>query len=371
MTLRPIAPATAAQPPQKSLDVGTHPNRNAVHASPPPSMVYRKLGQTGLDVSVISLGSWVTHDYQIGVSKVKTIMQSGYEAGINFFDNAEAYAQGKSEQIMGQALWELGIPRSDVVLSTKIFFGSSPSPRPTARGLSRKHIVEGMSGSLSRLNVDHVDVIFAHRFDSSVPMEEIVRGFNHILDRGWAFYWGTSEWSPAAIEEAHDVATRLRLIPPCVEQAQYSVLHRKKVEMEYRNLCLRKGMGLTTFSPLACGLLSGKYSPGAPIPEGSRFGVERYKFLADRWLQEDKIQAAATLNAMASEVGVTSAQLALAWCISNPLVSTVITGATDVSHVKENVGALSILPSLTPVLKSRIETAIGSHSGVAMGTQPA
>ena len=365
MRQRPVASAAAPQP------ALVRPNIPVKDTSPLSSMVYRKLGQTGLDVSVLSLGSWVTHDYQIGVSKVKDIMQCGYEAGINFFDNAEAYAHGKSEQIMGQALWELGIPRSDVVLSTKLFFGSSPNPRPTARGLSRKHIVEGMGDSLRRLNVDHVDVVFAHRYDPSVPLEEVVRAFNHVLDRGLAFYWGTSEWSPAAIEEAHEIAARLRLIPPCVEQAQYSVLHRQRVEMEYHNLCCKKGMGLTTFSPLACGLLSGKYSPGAAIPEGSRFGVERYKFLADRWLQEEKVEAAARLAAMAGEMGITSAQLALAWCISNPQVSTVITGATDVKHIEENIGALSVVPSLTPIVKTRIEAALGSHSGIAMGKQPA
>lgn len=361
-------------------------------------MQYRKLGRTGLDVSLISFGSWVTLDYQIGVPEAKAIMQSCYNAGVNFvswrllhiqfmhaysdsswftslltaththvqFDNAEVYAHGESERIMGQALHELGLPRSDIVLSTKVFFGAVKDPRPTAKGLSRKHIIEGVKASLERLRVDHVDVVFAHRPDPSVPMEEVVRAFNWVIDKGWAFYWGTSEWPASSIAEAHVVAAQLGLIPPCAEQPQYSLLHRERVEVEYEPLYSRYGVGLTTFSPLACGLLTGKYSRG-DIPVGSRFGVERYKFIADRWLREDALTAAAGLGPIANELGATPAQVALAWCAANPRVSTVLTGATSVKQVEENVAALSLLPELTPERIQRIEQAVGSHPTIAMG----
>ncbi|KAL4523004.1 hypothetical protein Ndes2526B_g07813 [Nannochloris sp. 'desiccata'] len=344
-------------------------------------MQYRKLGHTGLDVSLISFGSWVSFDYQLGIPQAKEIMQACYESGVNFFDNAEVYAHGKSEEIMGAALYELisegNFSRSDIILSTKIYFGATKEPTPTAKGLSRKHIIEGLKDSLRRLNVDYVDVVFAHRPDPTTPIEETVRAFNWVIEQGWAFYWGTSEWPVEAIQEAHAIAERLNLIPPCVEQPQYNLLHRHRVEVEYAPLygmhsspiaqangsstitiTTRGGMGLTTFSPLACGLLTGKYGTSGTIPPGSRFSIERYKFLADRWLLEDKLKKAEALRPLAAEIGATPAQLALAWCAANPRVSTVLTGATRVEQVYENVKALEFVGKLTPEFLKRIDEAL-------------
>ena len=338
---------------------------------PRPPMEFRKLGRTGLDVSVIGFGSWVSFDYQVGVPAAKAIIAAAHAGGVNFFDNAEVYAHGRSEEIMGQALRELCIPRQDLVISTKVFFGDSPAPAPSARGLSRKHVIEGTKASLVRLQLDYVDIVFAHRPDPTTPIEETVRAFNWVIDQGLAFYWGTSEWPAAAIEEAHAVAARLGLVGPAAEQPQYSLLHRSRVEVEYDRLYEPYGTGLTTFSPLACGMLSGKYggSSGA-VPEDSRFGIERYKFLADRWLQPEKLAAAAALRPLAAELGATPAQLALAWCAANPRVSCVLTGASKVEQVEENLGALLLLPRLTPEVLARIEAAVGSSSSVELGKQP-
>jgi len=262
---------------------------------------------------------------------------------------------------MGQVFAELQIPRSDIVLTTKVFFGSTKEPKPSAKGLSRKHIIEGVKASLQRMRMDYVDVVYAHRPDPTTPIEETVRAFNYVIDNGMAFYWGTSEWSTEQIQEAHAVASRLGLIGPSVEQPQYNLLHRRRVEIEYEPLYKQHGLGLTPWSPLASGLLSGKYSSGKKeLPEGSRFTLERYKFLGEKYLQEDKLKAAAALGHVAEELGATSAQLALAWCAANPNVSSVLTGASKVEQVRENLKALEFLPKLTPDVMQRISEATGS-----------
>lgn len=339
------------------------------------AMEYRKLGRTGLDVSILSFGSWVSFDYQLGVPEAKAIIKEAFDHGVNFFDNAEVYAHGASEEIMGEALKQLCIPRTDIVISSKVYFGASKAPKPTAKGLSRKHIVEGVRQSLARLQLEYLDVVFAHRPDPTTPVEETVRAFNYVIDQGLAFYWGTSEWPASAIEEAHSVAERLGLIPPCAEQPQYSIVHRKRVEIEYDSLYQRYGTGLTTFSPLACGLLTGKYNTmynthgtAAQVPPtGSRFSVERYKFLADRWLTEDKVKRAQALQPIAQELGCTPAQLALAWCAANPHVSTVLTGATSVEQVQENIKAVEVVRKLTPEVMKRIDDAVLLVSSLAGG----
>ena len=302
----------------------------------------RKLGRTGLDVSVIGFGSWVSFDYQLDVAAAKELIKRAYEGGVNFFDNAEVYAMGKSELIMGQALAELSIPRSDVVITTKVYHGSTREPEPTAKGLSRKHVIEGVRASLQRLQLDYVDVVFAHRPDESVPMEEIVRAFNFVIDQGWAFYWGTSEWSAQQIEAACEVADRLGLIAPCCEQPHYNMLHRKRCEHDLKPLIDSRGLGMTTWSPLASGLLTGKYS-SMEVPEGSRFAVQRYQNLKEGLLLQENIEAVERLRPIAEKHSCTMSQLALAWTIANKDVSVVLTGATKLSQVEENLKAVELL----------------------------
>ena len=306
------------------------------------NMPTRKLGNSGLDVSVIGFGSWVSFDYQLDVDSAATLIEAAYENGINFFDNAEVYAHGKSELIMGEVFKKLNIPRSDVVITTKIFHGCVKEPTKTARGLSRKHIVEGVRASLERLQLDYVDVIFAHRPDPTVPMEEIVRAFNFVIDQGMAFYWGTSEWLPCQILEAWECATRLGMIGPICEQPHYNMLHRKRVEHDLQPLYDRYNLGLTTWSPLASGLLTGKYSTGI-VPEGSRFSVPRYQNLKEGILTEENLESIKNLQPLADRIGCTCAQLALAWCIANENVSTVLTGATKMEQLLENIEAVKLV----------------------------
>ena len=305
-------------------------------------MPTRKLGATGLDVSVIGFGSWVTFDYQLDVDKAAQLIEAAYLGGVNFFDNAEVYAHGKSEIIMGGALMKLNIPRSDIVISTKIFHGCVKEPTKTARGLSRKHIIEGTMMSLQRLGLEYVDVIFAHRPDPTTPMEEVVRAFNFVIDQGWAFYWGTSEWSPSQILQAQECAKRLNMVGPVVEQPHYNMLHRKRVEHDLAPLIDVYGLGLTTWSPLASGLLTGKYM-GKVVPEGSRFAVARYQNLKDGLLTDENLKAIENLKPLADKYQCTCAQLALAWCIANENVSTVLTGATKLEQLGENLASLKLL----------------------------
>eukprot|EP00877_Chromochloris_zofingiensis_P001264 jgi/Chrzof1/11138/Cz05g25090.t1 len=316
-------------------------------------MEYRRLGNTGLKVSALSYGAWVTFGAQLDTKPAKELMSACRDAGVNFFDNAEVYAKGQAETIMGQAIKELGWKRSDLVISTKIFWGGDG---PNDTGLSRKHIIEGTQASLKRMQMDYVDLLYCHRPDPNTPIEETVRAMNWIIDQGWAFYWGTSEWSAEQILEAWRIAEKLDLIGPAMEQPQYNLFERHKVEVEFKPLYEKYNLGLTTWSPLAYGVLTGKYSKGQ-IPEGSRLTVEQYKGLRDRVLNEKQhqLEIVDNLKPVADELGCTLAQLSLAWCLKNPHVSSVITGATKVEQVKDNVGAISVVPKITDDVLQRID----------------
>ncbi len=327
-------------------------------------MEYRFLGKSGLRVSALSLGSWVTFGDQMDVGKALACMSAAYDSGVNFFDNAEIYAAGLSETIMGQALKKAGWRREDLVVSTKIFWGGRPNPAgddylygTNDRGLSRKHIIEGTNAALKRLQLDYVDLIFCHRPDIDTPIEETVWAMNHILQQGKALYWGTSEWSAAQIRRAHDIARREHLIPPTMEQPQYNMLHRERVESEYASLYDEIGLGTTIWSPLASGILTGKYNQG--IPDGSRMTLKDYQWLRPAVESEEgrrNIAKVGQLEPVAAELGCTLAQLALAWCLTNEDVSTVITGASSVAQVTENMKALEVVPLLTVEILERIET---------------
>jgi len=323
------------------------------------SMTYKYLGTSGLKVSALSFGSWISFKNQLDVDAAKDCMKTAYDAGCNFFDNAEAYAGGDSERLMGEAIKQLGWARDTYVVSTKIFWGGEG---PNQRGLSRKHIVEGTRSSLDRMQLDAVDLLFCHRPDPNTPIEETVRAMNHVIDRGWAYYWGTSEWSADQIREACRVADSSGLIRPTMEQPQYHMFHREKVEKEYAALYRDIGLGTTVWSPLASGLLTGKYSDG--VPEGSRLSLPQFKWLRDA-IEADpeypsKIARVRELSAVAADLGGTMAQLALAWCASNDNVSTVITGASRAEQVVENMAAVDLIPKLTPEVKARIEGILGN-----------
>jgi len=316
-------------------------------------MKYRYLGNSGLKVSELSFGSWVTFGSQVDIDKAVSLMKIAYEAGVNFFDNAEVYSSGKAEEIMGKAIKKAGWKQKDLVLSTKIFWGGDG---PNERGLSRKHIIEGMDGSLKRMGLEYVDLVFAHRPDIHTPIEETVRAFNHLINQGKAFYWGTSEWSAQQIMEAYGVARRERLIPPLMEQPQYNMFHRERVEVEYQRLYTEIGLGTTIWSPLASGLLTGKYNDG--IPEDSRASLGGYEWLRKRFTDkeaQEQIQKVIKLSKVAKELSCTTAQLALAWCLLNPHVSTVITGASRSSQVEENMKALEIVDQITADVVETIE----------------
>jgi voltage-dependent potassium channel beta subunit len=317
-------------------------------------MEYRHLGKAGVKVSELSLGAWVTYGHQFGVAEAKEIMKAAYEAGVNFFDNAEAYASGQAELIMGKALKELGWQRKDYLVSTKIFWGGEG---PNDRGLSYKHIIEGVNHSLQRLQLGYVDLVFAHRPDPETPIEETVFAFNQVIQEGKAFYWGTSEWSAAEIIRATDFARRNSLRPPSMEQPQYNLFHRKRFEEEYAILYKELGYGTTTWSPLYGGVLTGKYNQGE-IPEGSRASLKEYQWMKKRVQNEEKITIARKLAAVADDLGVTLAQMSLAWLLKNPNVSTVITGASKVSQVEENMKAVDIKEILTPDVMKRISEII-------------
>lgn len=313
-------------------------------------MEYRHLGKAGVKVSELSLGAWVTYGNQFGVAEAKEIMAAAYEAGVNFFDNAEAYAAGEAEIIMGQALKDLGWARKDYLVSTKIFWGGEG---PNDLGLSYKHIIEGVNGALKRLQVEYVDFVFAHRPDPETPIEETVFAFNQVIREGKAFYWGTSEWSAAEIMRATDFARRNNLRPPSMEQPQYNLFHRRRFEVEYAPLFKELGYGTTTWSPLYGGLLTGKYNDGK-IPEGSRPTLGDFKWMKERAQDESKLDVARELAKVADDLGVPMAQMSLAWLLKNPNVSTVITGASKVSQVKENMKAIAVKDQLTDDVMARI-----------------
>jgi voltage-dependent potassium channel beta subunit len=316
-------------------------------------MEYRYLGNSGLQVSALSFGAWVTFGNQADEEIAKQCMTTAFDAGVNFFDNAEVYAAGRAEEIMGAVLADVGWDRSEYVVSTKIFWGGDGVNQ---RGLSRKHIVEAIDAALRRFRLDYVDLVFCHRADIHTPMEETVRAMNHVIDQGKALYWGTSEWSAQQIMEAHLVARREHLIPPLMEQPEYNMFKRTRVEAEYARLYTEYGLGTTVWSPLASGLLTGKYNDG--VPEGARATVEGYEWLRSRLegeRVEAKIEKVRKLQPVAAELGCTMAQLAIAWCVVNPTVSTVITGASRPDQVTENMGAIDVVERLTPAVLERIE----------------
>jgi len=316
-------------------------------------MEYRYLGKSGLKVSALSFGSWVTFHDQIGEDVAYKCMKEAYDAGVNFFDNAEVYANGQSEVLMGKVLKKTGWKRSDLVLSTKIFWGGEG---PNDKGLSRKHIIEGTDAALKRMQVDYVDLIFCHRPDLHTPIEETVRAMNHIINQGKAFYWGTSEWTAQQIMEAYGIAKREHLIPPLMEQPEYNMFKREKIEKEYLPLYNEVGLGTTIWSPLASGLLTGKYVDG--IPEGSRLNLKGYEWLRDWILNEDgkkRNTKVKDLIPIADEIGVTMPELAISWCLKNPNVSTVITGASNADQVKQNMKALNAVEKLTDDVMKKIE----------------
>ncbi len=318
-------------------------------------MIYRRMGRTGLQISALSFGSWVTFGKQIDDAASDKLMTLAYEAGINFFDNAEVYSHGESEKMMGRVLKTKDWERSSYIVSSKVFFGwhGSEANKPNQMGLSRKHIMEACDEALGRLQLDYLDLYFCHRPDKNAPIEEVVRTMNTLIAQGKILYWGTSEWSAAEIAEAHMWARQLGLEGPSVEQPQYNLFERQKVEVEFRTLFDNIGMGTTIWSPLASGLLTGKYNDG--IPEGSRLGLEGFEWLKDRTMSEERLGRVRELGAVAKDLGTSLATLAIAWCLANPNVSTVILGATKESQLKENLEALDVLPKLTPEVLARID----------------
>ena len=318
-------------------------------------MLYRRLGHCGLQVSALSLGSWVTYANQVDDKAAVEMMAAAFDAGVNFFDNAEAYAGGLSETLMGKALKTLAWPRLNYLVSTKFFWGLDRSGDAINRKdtLNRKYLMQAIDGSLQRFGLDHVDLIYCHRCDPHTPLEETVRAMSDIISQGKALYWGTSEWSAADIRAAWHIADRHGWHKPVVEQPQYNLFHRQRVEQEYARLYPDIGMGLTTWSPLASGLLTGKYADG--VPAGSRGALEAMAFLRSGLTDAAKNAAVAQLAPIAAELGGTLAQLALAWALGNAHVSSVITGASGVAQLQANLGALALLDKLTPALRSRIE----------------
>jgi voltage-dependent potassium channel beta subunit len=315
-------------------------------------MEYRHVGKAGIRVSELSFGSWVTFHNQADVNLAKDMMAAAYDAGVNFFDNAEVYAGGKSEEVMGAALKELGWRRGSYLVSTKFYWGLNDGVNEK-NTLNRKRLIEGINGSLERLQLDYVDLIYCHRPDRTTPIEETVWAMHNIIEWGKAMYWGTSEWAAAEIVSAIEIADRHHLHKPVTEQPIYNLFERQRFARDYERVYKEYGYGTTTFSPLASGLLSGKYNQG--IPEASRASLEGYDWLHDHVTDTEKIAKVRALQTVAEELGCSVSQLALAWCLKNPYVSTVITGASRVEQVHENMKASEVAPKLTPEVMKRID----------------
>jgi voltage-dependent potassium channel beta subunit len=322
-------------------------------------MHYRRLGKAGIKLSELSLGAWVTYGGQVGLDVARDCMAAAYDAGVNFFDNAEAYAGGEAERVMGQVIKDLGWRRESVVVSTKIFWGGEG---PNDTGLSHKHVIEGVNNALRRFQMDYVDLVFCHRPDPNTPIEETVRAMDIVIKQGKAFYWGTSEWSAAEIMHADAVARQYGLTPPTMEQPQYNMFTRERFEREYAPLYRDLGYGTTIFSPLAAGLLTGKYNDG--IPKDSRAALEGFEWL-QRALTPERIGQLKQLQGIADELDCTMAQLGLAWCLKNPNVSTVITGASRPAQVTENMRALDVVPKLTPEVLARLDGILDNKPNAA------
>ncbi len=319
-------------------------------------MEYRHLGKTGIRVSELSLGSWVTFHNQVDVKAAVEMMSAAYDAGVNFFDNAEVYAGGKSEAVMGAALKQLGWRRSSYLLTTKFYWGIEEGVNEK-NTLNRKRLIEGINGSLQRLQLDYVDLIYCHRPDPTTPIEETVWAMHNIIEWGKAMYWGTSEWAAAEIVAALEIAERHHLHKPVTEQPIYNMFERQRFSKEYQRVYKDYGYGATTWSPLASGLLTGKYSKG--IPKDSRGALEGYEWLRKDLTDQEKLAKVQALESIAKELDCKLSQLALAWCLKNPFVSTVITGASRVEQVRENMQATEVVPKLTPEILERIDDIFG------------
>ena len=314
------------------------------------------LGRSGLQVSELSLGSWITYANQVDVSAATEMLAAAFDAGVNFFDNAEVYALGKSEQVMGEAFKKLGWARHRYIVSTKFFWGIDREPACKVNfqnTLNRKYLMQAIDGSLKRLQLDHVDLIYCHRPDPATPIEETVWAMSDIIRQGKALYWGTSEWSADEIRAAWDIAERHHLHKPVMEQPQYHLFHRQRVEQEYARLYEDIGLGLTTWSPLASGLLTGKYKNG--IPAGSRGAMDNLAWMRDQLTDPARNAAVSQLEPIAAELGGTLAQLAIAWLNKNPRVSTVILGASKLAQLQDNLSALALTPKLSPEVLERID----------------
>jgi voltage-dependent potassium channel beta subunit len=316
-------------------------------------MEYRRLGKAGIKLSALSLGAWVTYGGQVGEQVARECMAAAYEAGVNFFDNAEGYAGGNAETVMGNVIKQLGWRRESIVVSTKIFWGGDG---PNDTGLSHKHVIEGVDNALRRLQLDYVDLVFCHRPDPETPIEETVRAMDIVIRQGKAFYWGTSEWSAADIMRADAIARQYNLTPPSMEQPQYNMFARERFEREYAPVYKELGYGTTIWSPLASGVLTGKYNDG--IPAGSRATAEGMEWLKDNVITPERIDKVRKLKPIADELDSSLAQLALAWCLKNPHVSTVITGASRAEQVRENMKALDVAERITPEILERIDAVL-------------
>lgn len=316
-------------------------------------MEYRRLGKSGLQVSALSLGSWLTFGQQISDEIADELMGIAYDAGVNFFDNAEGYAEGKSEIVMGKSLKKHGWKRETFIVSSKVFFGTE-NKGPNGTGLSRKHVIEACNAALKRLQVDYLDLYFCHRPDKNTPIEETVFAMNTLLQQGKILYWGTSEWSAAEIMEAISIAKQYNLIGPTMEQPQYNLLERNKLENEYLHLFNNHGLGTTIWSPLASGLLSGKYTKGNT--SDTRLDMKGMEWLKESVLAEEKLSKAKKLQEYADELNIPLAKLSLAWCLKNPNVSTVILGASKTEQLKENLTTIDILPRINDEVVEQIES---------------
>ena len=320
-------------------------------------MEYRKFGNTGIQISALSLGSWLTFGKQIDNSLAEELMIKAYDNGINFFDNAETYARGKSEEVMGNILYNLKWSRSSFMVSSKVYFGYEEN-KPNQRGLSRKHIIEGCEAALKRLHVDYIDLFFCHRPDKNTPILETVQAMNSLIQQGKILYWGTSEWSAQEILQAHLEAERHHLIAPVMEQPQYNMLERKKMEDDYLHIFRYQGMGTTIWSPLASGILSGKYLNDNP--EDTRLAMEGLEWLRDRNLTEERLKKVKAIKAIADQLNISMPQLAIAWCLKNNHVSTVILGASKVKQLEENLEAVNILPLITSDVMMQIDEVLAN-----------
>lgn len=315
-------------------------------------MEYRRLGKSGLQVSALSLGSWLTFGKQIGDDVAERLMAIAYEHGVNFFDNAEIYARGKSELVMGKILKKMNWSRSSYIVSSKVFWGYEED-KPNQNGLSRKHVIEACDAALRRLQVEYLDLYFCHRPDKNTPIEETVWAMNHLIQQGKILYWGTSEWSAQEIMEAHMVAKDLRLIGPVMEQPQYNMFERQKMEAEFLQIFKTVGLGTTIWSPLASGVLTNKYLE--QFPDDTRLGIDGLKWLKDKELTPERLDKVRRLNKLAQDLDISLAKLAIGWCLHNPNVSTVILGASKPAQLEETLTSLEVLPKLTPKVIDKLE----------------